>query len=72
LRKRGKDSEEVIAKRLRGAVEEMSHAVEFDYWVVNDDFAQALKDLQAIIQSQRLRQVVQAAKLEGLLGELLS
>jgi len=72
LRHRGKDSEEVIAKRLRGAVEEMRHCVEYDYLVVNDDFDQALKDLQSIIQAQRLRQVVQAAKLEGLLMELLS
>lgn len=72
LRHRGKDSEEVIAKRLRGAVEEMSHCVEYDYLVVNDDFDQALRDLQAIVQSQRLRQVVQAAKFEGLLSELLS
>ncbi|MEN8217203.1 MAG: guanylate kinase [Pseudomonadota bacterium] len=72
LRLRGKDSEVVIAKRLRGAVEEMSHCVEYDYLVVNDDFDQALGDLQAIVQSQRLRQVVQATKFEGLLSELLS
>ncbi len=71
LHDRGKDSEEVIAKRLRGAVEEMRHCVEYDYIVINDDLEQALKDLQSIIQSQRLRQVVQAAKLEGLLSELL-
>ena len=38
LRGRDTDSEAVIAKRLRGAVEEMRHAVEFDYLVVNDDF----------------------------------
>lgn len=72
LRHRGKDSKEVIAKRLRGAVEEMSHCVEYDYLVVNDDFEHALGDLQAIVRSQRLRQVVQAAKFEGLLSELLS
>ena len=71
LHDRGKDSEEVIAKRLRGAVEEMRHCVEYDYIVINDDLDQALKDLQSIIQSQRLRQVAQAAKLEGLLSELL-
>ena len=72
LHDRGKDSEEVIAKRLRGAIEEMRHCVEYDYLVINDDFDQALKDLQSIIQSQRLKQIVQAAKLEGLLGELLT
>ncbi len=72
LRKRGKDSEEVIAKRLRGAVDEISHYVEFDYLVVNDDFSKALKDLQVIVHSQRLRQLAQAPKLEGLLTELLN
>jgi guanylate kinase len=68
LRKRGKDSEEVIAKRLRGAALEMSHCVEFDYLVVNDDFDKALKDLQSIVYSQRLTQRVHAPKLEGMLA----
>ncbi len=72
LQDRGKDSEEVIAKRLRGAIEEMSHNIEFDYIVVNDDFDQALKDLQAIIHSQGLKQAAQAKKLKGLLNELLN
>jgi guanylate kinase len=72
LRKRGKDSEDVIAKRLRGAVDEISHYVEFDYLVVNDDFSKALNDLQIIVHSQRLRQLAQAPKLEGLLTELLN
>ena len=72
LRKRGTDSETVIAKRLRGAVEELSHYSEFDYLVVNDDFEQALKDLQAIIHSQGLKQAAQAEKLKGLLDDLMS
>jgi guanylate kinase len=72
LRNRGTDSEAVIAKRLRGAVEELSHYLEFDYLVVNDEFNQALKDLQAIIQSQGLKQAAQAIKLKGLLNELLN
>lgn len=72
LRQRGKDSEEVIVKRLRGAVEEISHYVDFDYLVVNDDFSTALKDLQTIVHSLRLRQTVQAAKLEKLLTDLLN
>jgi guanylate kinase len=71
LRDRGKDSEAVIAKRLQGAVEEMSHYIEFDYLVVNDNFDQALKDLQVIIQSQSLKQAVQAVKLKALLNDLL-
>jgi len=72
LRQRGKDSDEVIAKRLRGAVDEMSHYAEFDYLVINDDFDKALSDLQTIVYSQRLRQVVQAQKIEQMLSDLLN
>lgn len=47
---RGQDSPEVIEKRMRAAVSEMSHYKEFDHVVVNDDFDAALADLKAIIQ----------------------
>ena len=72
LRERGKDSEAVIAKRLQGAVEEISHYVEFDYLVVNDDFNIARQELQTIVSSQRLSQLIQAAKWEDLLTNLLN
>ncbi|MDM8561143.1 guanylate kinase [Candidatus Parabeggiatoa sp. HSG14] len=72
LHNRGKDSEAVIAQRLQGAMNEISHYVEFDYLVVNDDFSQALKDLQTIIYSQRLTQIAHAPKLEEMLEELLN
>jgi len=48
LRGRGTDAEEVIQRRLRDAAADMTHWAEFDYVVVNDDFAQALAELQAI------------------------
>ena len=48
LRGRGTDAEEVIQRRLRDAAADMTHWAEFDYVVVNDDFAQALVELQAI------------------------
>lgn len=70
LRSRATDSDEVIARRLSGAAEEISHCVEFDYLVINDDFSVALKDLQSIIYSQRLRQVVQVPKIKNLLMDL--
>jgi guanylate kinase len=72
LRSRGQDREQVIARRMREAVEEISHYVESDYLVVNDDFNLALKDLQAILHSQRLKQLNHASTLEKLLTELLS
>ncbi|MDO4427634.1 MAG: guanylate kinase [Moraxella sp.] len=51
---RGQDSDEVIEKRLAGAVTEMQQYLHFDYVVINDNFEVALKDLQAIILSHRL------------------
>ncbi|MEK7206618.1 MAG: guanylate kinase [Pseudomonadota bacterium] len=52
LRHRQQDSDEVIARRMREAVSEMSHYREFDWVVVNDDFAAALADLKAIIRGE--------------------
>jgi len=49
LRSRATDSPEVIARRLRDAVSDMSHWREFDYVVVNDDFERAVTDLVAIV-----------------------
>ncbi len=49
LRSRATDSAEVIARRLRDAVSDMSHWREFDYVVVNDDFEKAVADLAAIV-----------------------
>jgi len=49
LRGRKTDSDEVIARRLRDALGDMSHWDEFDYVVVNDDFSAALDDLAAIV-----------------------
>lgn len=55
LKNRAQDSQEVIEKRLAAAREEMRHLVEFDYVTINDQFDDALKDLMAIIQTQRLK-----------------
>jgi guanylate kinase len=72
LSARGQDDEETIARRMAAAVSEMSHYVEADYLVINDDFDTALGELRAIVQSQRLRMENQARRhqreLAGLLG----
>jgi guanylate kinase len=52
LRNRRTDSEEVIARRLRDAVGDMSHWDEFDYVVVNDDFDKAVADLVRIVEAR--------------------
>ncbi len=54
LRRRGTDSPAVIAERMRRARAEMAHAAEFDFVLVNDDFATALASLRAVLAAARL------------------
>ncbi len=49
LRGRKTDTEAVISRRLKDALGDMAHWPEFDYVVVNDDFAAALERLAAVI-----------------------
>ncbi|HBD11066.1 MAG TPA: guanylate kinase [Porticoccaceae bacterium] len=69
---RGQDGTEVIARRLALAKEEMSHFVEADYLVVNEDFEQALAELEAIFRCQRLAVANQEIRHAALLRELLA
>lgn len=71
LQHRNTDSAEVISDRMAKAKEEISHYQEFDYVVVNDDFDQALKEVEAIVLCQRLKQTKQARRHEKLFAELL-
>ena len=54
LRGRATDSEEVIARRLSEARAEIDMVAEYDYLIVNDDFATARQDLISVIRCQRL------------------
>lgn len=72
LTNRGQDSGEIIEQRMREAVSEMSHYVEYDYLLINDDFAHALSDLKAIFRSNQLLQTPQQQRHNGLLSELLA
>ena len=71
LAARGQDAAEVIAGRMDKARDELSHHGEYDYLVVNDDFAVALADLAAIVRAERLRAARQRAALGPLLAGLL-
>ena len=71
LNNRGQDSEEVNAGRMSQAVSEMSHFNEFDHVIVNDDFATALSELEAVVTAQRLRTVKQEMRHQPMLDELL-
>lgn len=71
LNNRGQDSAEVIASRMAKAQGEMSHYNEFDYLVINDDFATALSDIEAIVLAKRLETQAQTIKQQGLISALL-
>lgn len=71
LQGRGQDSEETIQRRMRDAQSEMSHFAEYDYVVINDDFATALDDLACIFRSERLKLARQTRQHKALLAALL-
>ena len=52
LRSRGTDSDEVIERRLRDALSDMSHWDEFEYAVINDDLDRAVADLEAVLAGE--------------------
>lgn len=72
LRGRGTDAEEVIARRLAAAGEEMRHVGEFDYVIINDDLEQALADLLAVSRATRLTFAQQQQRYTQLFAQLIS
>jgi guanylate kinase len=72
LRNRRTDSDEVIARRLRDAVGDMSHWTEFDYVVINDQFDRAVADLGRIVEHEAADLLATRPALRPLLKDLLS
>ncbi|HEX9673148.1 MAG TPA: guanylate kinase [Burkholderiales bacterium] len=62
LRARGQDSEDVVARRLASAREEISHVSEYEYVIINEDFNRAALDLRSIIRAERLKLARQLAR----------
>jgi guanylate kinase len=71
LRNRKTDSEEVIARRLRDSIADMSHYAEFDRVIVNDDFEKAVLQLLEILRGDRGYHS-RRPELQALLNELLA
>lgn len=71
LNKRGQDSDQIIAKRMAQAQSEMSHYDEYDYLIINDDFATATQEFSAIVKAQRNEQSKQALQHQATIKELL-
>lgn len=72
LTSRGQDDEAIIDGRMREAISEMSHYVEFDYLIINDDFDEARENLAAIIKGNRMLHEHQQQKHTELLAQLLA
>ena len=71
LRNRQTDTPEVIARRLRDAVGDMSHYDEFGYVVVNDDFDTACGQLECILTGKGQALASDRPQLAPLLADLL-
>lgn len=71
LVRRGQDSEAVIRRRMRDAQAEISHWDEFDAIIVNDDFEQALAELQALVRSEKQPSRLNSGQYMEILAELL-
>jgi guanylate kinase len=70
LKKRGQDEPLVITRRILAAGGEMAHAPEFEYVIINQEFAIALSELNAIVKATRCRFVQQTARNMDLFAQL--
>ena len=55
LHKRAQDSELVITERMARAANEMTHWSEYDYVIVNSSFEESVKQVQYILNAERLK-----------------
>lgn len=55
LKSRAQDSDEVVRARMAKSSEELSHWNAYDYVVINDDFEESVKRVQAILSAERVQ-----------------
>jgi len=71
LRARASDNEATIQRRLADARQDLEHATEFDYWLINEDFATALDELSEIVKARREGCAIARPRPAQLLQDLL-
>lgn len=71
LHRRGQDDKATIARRLEAARDEIRHCADFNYVIINQDFATAVDDLSAIVRASRLRAAQQCVRHGGLIAQLI-
>lgn len=67
LHKRGTETEEVIAKRVAAAHEELIYAPKYDYIIVNDALEDAVSDFFAVIRAEQLKTEFQSEFIDEVL-----
>jgi len=70
LESRGQDSPEVIEQRVQAARPELAEAGRFEYVIINQEFAGALRQLAAIVEAARCRFAQQRARHRALFDGL--
>jgi guanylate kinase len=70
LKKRGQDEPHVITRRILAAGGEIAHAPEFEYVIINQEFASALSELSSIVKATRCRFAQQATRNASLFTQL--
>ena len=69
---RGDSDAAVVERRLRAAVDDMSHYNEYDYLIVNDNFDLALVELQAVVRAARAATPVRSKTIRDELARLMA
>ena len=72
LRGRKTDAEEVIVRRLRDALSDMTHWNEFDYVVINDDLEKAADELAAIVSSEGAENRADSAEIRAQVERIMA
>ena len=72
LRGRKTDAEEVITRRLRDALSDMTHWSEFDYVVINDNLDKAADELAAIVSSEETENRADSAEIRAQVEQIMA
>jgi guanylate kinase len=67
---RGTDDPEIVARRLAAVREDVAHVAEFDYVIINDNLNEALRELNALVLTARLRCTKQLSRHQVLINQL--
>jgi len=70
LKKRGKDDELVITKRMAAVRQDVAHVAEFDYVIINNNLDKALHELNAVVVATRLHSRKQLSRHQDLINQL--